>query len=527
MSWRGREESLLFHERTKHSPLSLRSSPHFLDWDNQPLPYKIYRGVESDSLPAIAEPEGMDALTALAGASMTSADPGARVDLDSLGRLLFHTAGITKRLRIGGREMEFRAAACTGALYHVEIYVAAGDVDGLGAGLHHYDPRGHALDRLRHGDVRSSLFAATGGEPRVARADVVLVLTTTFWRNSWKYRSRAYRHAFWDSGTMLANLFAMGAALRISAHLVLGFADEDVCRIVDVDPDHEAAVAVVALGESRSAPPPAPLHVAPLGLPTEPLSRAEVDYPAIREMHRASSLANGDEAKEWREAGPAPATRHDGRTTNALRPLEGSSESETSVTSTTLFLEQVIRKRGSSRRFRPEPIDFRHLSTALALAVRGVSADALPRGSTLSDPYLIVNGVNGLSPGSYAFHPAPVAARGALELLHEGDVRAKSRFLDLEQDLAGDASANLYVLVDLAAVLERYGNRGYRVAQIEGGLIGGRLYLASYALGLGASGLTFFDDAVTDFFSPHASGKAVMFLGAFGVPGRRNVLFQK
>jgi hypothetical protein len=56
------------------------------------------------------------------------------------------------------------------------------------------------------------------------------------------------------------------------------------------------------------------------------------------------------------------------------------------------------------------------------------------------------------------------------------------------------------------------------VAQLEGGLIGGRVYLASYALGLGATGLTFFDDAVTEFFSPHASGKAVMFLVAFGLP---------
>ncbi len=83
---------------------------------------------------------------------------------------------------------------------------------------------------------------------------------------------------------------------------------------------------------------------------------------------------------------------------------------------------------------------------------------------------------------------------------------------------AGDAAVNLYLLVDLEPLLARYGNRGYRVAQLEGGLIGGRAYLASYALGLGATGLTFFDDSVTDFFSPHSKGKSVMFLLAFGVP---------
>ena len=65
-------------------------------------------------------------------------------------------------------------------------------------------------------------------------------------------------------------------------------------------------------------------------------------------------------------------------------------------------------------------------------------------------------------------------------------------------------------------MLERFGNRGYRAAQLEGGITGGRLYLAAYALGFGATGLTFFDDEVTDFFSPHAAGKSVMFLTALG-----------
>jgi SagB-type dehydrogenase family enzyme len=178
-------------------------------------------------------------------------------------------------------------------------------------------------------------------------------------------------------------------------------------------------------------------------------------------------------------------------------------------------VERVIRKRGSARSFqRPGAIDYRALSAILARATLGVSADALPAETTLCDPYVIANQVGGLPPGAYAFHPR---VRG-LELLREGDFRANARFLDLEQDLAGDAAANLYLLVDLEPILARYGDRGYRVAQLEGGLIGGRAYLASYALGLGATGLTFFDDAVTEFFSPHGAGKSVMFLVAFGAP---------
>jgi nitroreductase len=72
-------------------------------------------------------------------------------------------------------------------------------------------------------------------------------------------------------------------------------------------------------------------------------------------------------------------------------------------------------------------------------------------------------------------------------------------------------------------VLARFGNRGYRVAQQEAAIVGGKLYLAAYALGLGATGLTFFDDDVTAFFSPHAAGKSVMFLVALGHGRRRSL----
>ena len=79
---------------------------------------------------------------------------------------------------------------------------------------------------------------------------------------------------------------------------------------------------------------------------------------------------------------------------------------------------------------------------------------------------------------------------------------------------------NVYSLANLSPLLARFGNRGYRAAQLEGGITGGRLYLASYAQRFGATGLTFFDDEVTEFFSPHASEKSVMFLVALGHPDR-------
>jgi len=46
--------------------------------------------------------------------------------------------------------------------------------------------------------------------------------------------------------------------------------------------------------------------------------------------------------------------------------------------------------------------------------------------------------------------------------------------------------------------------------------LGGKFYLASYAQNVGVTGLTFYDDAVTEFFSPHAKDKSVMFMVVLG-----------
>ena len=82
--------------------------------------------------------------------------------------------------------------------------------------------------------------------------------------------------------------------------------------------------------------------------------------------------------------------------------------------------------------------------------------------------------------------------------------------------MPADAAVDIFFLADLRPILQRFGNRGYRAVQLEAGIIGGRLYLAAYAQRLGATGLTFYDDEVTRFFSPHAEGKSAILLVALG-----------
>ena len=135
----------------------------------------------------------------------------------------------------------------------------------------------------------------------------------------------------------------------------------------------------------------------------------------------------------------------------------------------------------------------------------------------LNDLYVIVHSVQGIKPGAYFFQ----RERNTLGLLREGEFRAQACYLGLQQDLPADACVDIFFLADLRAILARYGNRGYRAVQLEAGAIGGRIYLAACAQRLGATGLTFFDDDVSEFFSPHAKGKSAIFLVAIGKPLRR------
>jgi SagB-type dehydrogenase family enzyme len=503
MQNRNIDEAWRYHNATKHPGMP----HHYLDWDNQPIPFKIYTKLDPIGIPEGPSLTGVSALTAISTV-LTSGGTQCTPDLRTLGRLLFLSAGITKRIRYPGGEFYFRAAACTGALYHIDLYIVTGDIEGLDAGLYHFGPHDFSLRRLRKGDFRGILVDATGEEPTIRMAPITIVCTTTFWRNSWKYQSRAYRHAFWDNGTILANLLAVASAYGVPAGIVLGFVDQTVNELLGLDTKREVAISLVPLGNTGCPIQGRPEGIDTIGYETMPLSKEEVDYPEIRAIHAASSLTDRDEVASWRgitidTEPPEPRGR--------LFPLDVTGDEDVSRISDTI--EETILRRGSTRRFARVPITFGQLSNILYRATRGIPADfLLPFGSTLNDIYLIVNDVQGIPGGAYFYHPR----YNALELLKEGDFRREAGHLGLGQRIPADASVDVFFLSDLNRVLEGFGNRGYRAAQLEAGILGGKLYIGAYGQWLGASGLTFFDDDVTDFFSPHAAGKSTMFLVALG-----------
>src|ERR1035441_122541 len=288
-----------YHDGSKHSYWSIRNHPHFLDWANRPLPFKIYPKIEPLPLPRDMAQTGVAVLSAISGpvpSSRADSVPG----IQDLARILYFSAGITKQREHPAGKIYFRAAACTGALYEIELYVVTGDLPGLDAGVYHFNPADFSLRLLRKGDFRGNLAQATAMHPAVAHAPATIVCTGTYWRNAWKYQARTYRHFGWGNGTLLANMLVVSAASGLPAEIVLGFVDAEVNRLLDLDMRREVSLCLIPIGRKSEVSLPAPSEAPALGLETIPLSQHEVEYPAMLEMHDASSLESEEEVSQWR-----------------------------------------------------------------------------------------------------------------------------------------------------------------------------------------------------------------------------------
>lgn len=533
--------AIKFHEETKHSEFSVRMSRHYLDWNNRPKPFKVYSKLPSIPLAQNFPIPSVNALDTISGIKPTTARPestGARklpiVDLNSLAEILFFSAGITRKVKYNSGIIYMRAASATGALYPIELYIICQDIAGLKGGVYHFCPGTFALTELRKGDYRGELAEAVGGKSNaggsiIMSAPITVAFTSIAWRNAWKYQARSYRHWFWDAGVIAANLLATVVSADLSTRLILGFADTKVNQLLCLEDGNEAAIALAPIGfdsAMESVPKDKDISVAPLRSTIEikhpevmPLSKTEVDYPEIWQIHAASSLAGRDEVSKWLKsaANLEKEQRASEDKSSELQlpkyPLVPSTGTQQGAT-----LDEVILRRGSTRKFARSPISFEQLSTLLCNSTTGVPLDFLKLGKSIIDVYLIANEVEGLTHGSYFFN----REAGLLEALgkQKGKVnsRYESGYLCLEQPLFSDASAVFFLMTDLQTVLEALGNRGYRAAQFEAGIVAGKIYLAAYAQGLGASGSTFYDDAVTEYFSPHATRRNTMIAVGVGIP---------
>ena len=551
--------ALDYHEATKHSEVSIMTSRHYLDYDNRPMPFKTY--LEESQYPLMNEfpiPDS-NAITAISDVmqSPNSAKSGTMaakksISVTDISEILFFAAGITRVFRYSYGTYFMRSASATGALYPIELYVVCGDITpGLKAGLYHFGPADFSLTNLRSGDYRHVLASTALAEREydtISTSPLSIIFTSLAWRNAWKYQARSYRHWFWDCGVIIANLLATTASMKVPTKLIMGYVDDIVDRLLRLEALKEASIVIapIGIGYCPKSDPRTDNNIqneiAQLPIPKiVPISRGgERNYPDIWEAHRNSKLMDRQDVEAWieiqrnsnlsdrsRQTDPdiSSISKQDLKERNqdfevetilGRKDMSGFTAPSPPPPSTTIG--EVILKRGSTRRFdKHASISLSTFHSIIDNSTRGIPMDVFSNNGTMSsviDTYFISNSVEGLEAGAY-FYSRKLKA---FDLLKRNASRQISGYLCLGQSLFSDACAVIFLMADLNKVLDEFGNRGYRVAQLEAGIIAGKIYLSSYAQSIGASGTTFFDDAVTEFFAPHAANKSTMIAMGVGVP---------
>jgi SagB-type dehydrogenase family enzyme len=498
------ERLFAYHQATKHTYHSVHANAHYLDWRNQPDPFRTYEGAPVTVLapePGFPDAGTFGAIGALDGRTLTTSvincEDKNQTLLDAiwLSRLLWHSMAVSawKKTPSTGSRYSLRVNPSSGNLHPTETYLALNGFTGIDDGLYHYRADRHALE-LRSPGAWTQPLAEALLIPWAAESSLIVGLTSIFWREAWKYRDRAYRYCCHDLGHAMMSLLLAARVLGLPGGAITHFADSRLTRALGLTESDEAPMAFLVFGSRNSS---AQVRTLPretfLGVPNE-LSVEEVPYELLLGIHRSTILTDTVDLAPHLPA--ANAAIAGGRPPLAGHFGDAARDSNLGV---------IARRRRSALDFdaRTPPMERSEMEQLLDFATRdwrtdwrgnfGSKAAEAGRGADFVTLYLYVHRVRDCEPGVYRWD----GSSRELEQLHRGNVERVAAYLSLEQALAGNACLAVSMVADLAAAAQIFGNRGYRYVHFEAGAIGQRLYLGAEALGWNATGIgAFYDDDV-------------------------------
>ncbi len=489
-----------YHQATKHTYHSVRTNARYLDWHNQPDPFRSYEGAPSIDLPpepGFPNTGTFAAMGALAEKTRLPAEDTSeragqiQLDLVWLSRLLWHSMAVSawKKVPGTGARYSLRVNPSSGNLHPTETYAALRAFTGMEDGLYHYRADRHALE-LRSRGAWTQHLARALEIPWASESPLIVGLTSIFWRESWKYGERAYRYCCHDLGHAMMSALLAARALGLPGGAVAHFCDVRLARAMGLSESDEAPMAFLVFPPQKSSIGFTAAPVEPVaGIPNE-LSAEEVRYDLLLGIHASTVLPD--------PAGPLP------RVSPANQGIAGG-HAPLSDPSRDAPLGLTVRTRRSALDFDAStpPMGRDELEQLLDFATRDWRADwrgnfsgetpPVEKGADLVALNLYVHRVRDCEPGVYRWNHV----NRKIEQLHRGNVQRVAAFLSLEQSLAGNSCFTVSMIADLAEAARVFGNRGYRYVYFEAGAIGQRLYAGAEALGWNATGIgAFYDDDV-------------------------------
>ncbi|THB77997.1 MAG: SagB/ThcOx family dehydrogenase [Desulfobacteraceae bacterium] len=217
---------LRYHAQTKHHPDRYAPSLGYMDWENQPVPFRWFNNTEKIDLfhPDIRQTPGYDALFG------SIPDP-APLDAVFISALFYHSLALAAwKQASGSRPWSLRINPSSGALYPTESYLISPGIQGLydTGGLFHYDPMHHRLERR----CRIPDPAWADLSSHVNSSFLILGLSSIFWRESWKYGARALRYCHLDVGHAIGCISFAARALGWKLSMLTHLSHEDMNHIL-------------------------------------------------------------------------------------------------------------------------------------------------------------------------------------------------------------------------------------------------------------------------------------------------------
>lgn len=408
-----------YHVATKHSYNSVRTNPNRIAWEDQPVTYKNY--------PKIYKKYKLDL----------------EVAEDNF---LYHIAGLTAKKSYPSGEYYLRINPSAGALYPNELYFQVRGVEGKEDGIYHYEVCNASLTLLE------SINEAEGIEPYLgfstAMCGYLFLVSTVYYRSSWKYKNRAFRYCLLDAGHLLGSLESAALLKPHDVQMVYNIEREKLNRMFGFEKREwflaGASMAVPMQGTEVEA--------IEFALPYVDGSRSFEQNKIIEQAYHETM-----DQEVCKRQIKAP-----------------------KFTYNTTKLQETLFHRRSQRGFNEGAITKGQFSYILEMIEQPILSDC----DEEVNVYVVVNRVLDMPLGLYK--------NGAY--LKYGDFAQKAGYLSLEQYSLSRQGAVAFFLTSKA--------KNYQALYQKAGIIGQRLYVVAQYMQIGCSGIgAYYDDEVNDFVS--------------------------
>lgn len=471
-----------------------------IDWDDAPLTYKLYR-----SLPTI--PLSPDIPLSLYGR-----EPPTNPELAAIGHMLWHTYGLVRLSEYAvpadfsivqtavSAHMYRRFVPSGGGLYPNELYVYLKTADAP-AGIYHYDAAHHRLVLLREGQFDSYLTRALGGRSELSGCAGAVFVSVMFWKNFYKYNNFAYRLQGLDSGVLIGQWLEAAKRFGYESAVHVQFVDRAVNHLLGLSEREESVYAVIpfstepatswfrnggADGEKRASGTAVELcrELPVVRHEHYVRSRNIKEYPLLVMMNEASML---DSTSTFRRAGAGKYPESGLQTVYMPR-----------VERLSYDFGAICRKRYSPESdFVLSKVTRQNFAALLQEASASMSfcSDWRKPDESLVSLYCCLYNVEGIPNGAYRYD----RQAHLLRRVRPGDHRLQLQTgMSLGNVNLFQVPLCVHVVGDKDYLKSALGYRGYRIQQMEAGMLVQSLLLAASAVGMGGRPLLGFSPAISD-----------------------------